>query len=519
MILNEHQKLLVNREGMVVLGKKCFNLWLLTLVLFVTFLSIAFSNGSMEYLSYKMDDPFTNWVDIPEGYEQEKFEKFKLALEDTEVKDRFLFKDAQFDSYKSYTIATSDGNSSHFLDIRFFGSFESELIQAILSEDNVIKNYSIPIDSLVRKTYGVIITRDALLKLGYKLNNPPAYINRLSSSAGADKYGIKLVQDLFAPTPLPVLAVVKSLPGKMDMIASDFLFNQLQTSRHPFNLNDEDYIKDLLYYFEGDVDDFVEKVTMLIPDSLRKRKLDFSIGEEELPHLSSWKDGKLMAVSVGNFRTDIQAYVDLNDKILKTYNGKIIRLYNYYEDDYHSPVHNYLSLNFYSLDSIRAFEQFAKSDEYEVQIEMSQVIAKENFNAVSVMANILSSAMILFSIVCIIMFIVNMLQSYFQKVKRNIGTFKAFGIDSEELIRVYVLILFIIVLIAIVLSLSFTWIIELFLVACNVMKDGTHSYLLLWSPKTFIAIFIVLVATVATVYFVMNRLLRQTPGDLIYDRN
>ena len=55
------------------------------------------------------------------------------------------------------------------------------------------------------------------------------------------------------------------------------------------------------------------------------------------------------------------------------------------------------------------------------------------------MAAILSAAMVIFSIVCIIMFLVNMLQSYFQKVKRNIGTFKAFGMNAAELIYVYVI--------------------------------------------------------------------------------
>jgi predicted lysophospholipase L1 biosynthesis ABC-type transport system permease subunit len=87
------------------------------------------------------------------------------------------------------------------------------------------------------------------------------------------------------------------------------------------------------------------------------------------------------------------------------------------------------------------------------------------------MANILSLAMILFSIVCIVMFIVNMLQSYFQKVKRNIGTFKAFGINSNELIGVYVLIIFAIVMIAVIQSVAFVWIIEILLDAFDSTYD------------------------------------------------
>ena len=137
---------------------------------------------------------------------------------------------------------------------------------------------------------------------------------------------------------------------------------------------------------------------------------------------------------------------------------------------------------------------------------------------VSIMANILSLAMIVFSMVCIIMFIVNMLQSYFQKVKRNLGTFKAFGICSIELTNIYVVILLGIVCVAIIFALSVTWLIQFTLPLIGVMKDGEFNYLDLWSIKTLVSIIIVIVATVVTVRIVMGKLLKQTPGDLIYDR-
>ena len=194
----------------------------------------------------------------------------------------------------------------------------------------------------------------------------------------------------------------------------------------------------------------------------------------------------------------------------------VIRVYKYAVSDYPIDRLRYLSVYFTSLDSIRAFEKFVK--EYDVEVEMSQVSSKENFNAVSIMANILSWAMIVFSIVCIIMFIVNMLQSYFQKVKRNLGTFKAFGIGSLELINVYVLIMLVIILAAIIMSLAFTWLLQGVLPLLGLLKDGEFNYLSLWNLKTVCSIIIVIVATIVTVFVVMNRLLKQTPGDLIYDR-
>ena len=69
--MKEYLKLLAKREGRIVLGHRCANLWLLSIVLMATFLSIAFSNGSMLYLSEKMNDPFTNWVNIAKAYESD----------------------------------------------------------------------------------------------------------------------------------------------------------------------------------------------------------------------------------------------------------------------------------------------------------------------------------------------------------------------------------------------------------------------------------------------------------------
>ena len=195
----------------------------------------------------------------------------------------------------------------------------------------------------------------------------------------------------------------------------------------------------------------------------------------------------------------------------------IYRIFNYETCDYELTEKAFISVYFNDLDVIREFEIFVK-DNFNVSIEMSQINAKENFNAVSLLANILSWSMIVFAIICIILFIVNLLQSYFQKVKRNLGTFKAFGISNAELISVYVLIMIATVCAATVMSLSLTYFVEVLLNLVGIMKDGTFGYLDLWSIKTLCSIIIILAASISTVYLVMNKLLKTTPGNLIYDR-
>lgn len=514
-MLKEYLRLLARRESKVVLGSRWANLWLLTIVLVATFVSIAFSNGSMIYLSEKMNDPFTNWVNIENAYGADKFDEFRANLADENVQSHYGFSDVQGDNYYAYTFIGKNG-STHYLECRFFERLNSDLVRAILSEDNVVGASAMSISDIRNESLGLIITRDVLHKLGYCEDSIPAYINFLSHSAGADTLGVKLVEGIYAEAPMPLLGVVRRLPMNMDVIGSHYWYEQYNNSSHPFSLNREEYAREL-YYFVPDVcSDFTETIKELAPVGLRRiAAYEVLEGGE---YLQSWKSGRIMKVYAGEATTPLSLLVDFDKQIQNHLASQgVVRIYNYKVSDAPYPNRRFLSVNFATLDSIRAFENYAKSN-FNVQIEMSQVSSKENFNAVSVMANILSWAMIVFSIVCIIMFIVNMLQSYFQKVKRNLGTFKAFGIGSNELIMVYVIILLAIVVSAIVISLSVTYIIQLLLPIFGMLKDGQFNYLVLWNMKTVWSIIIVIVATIVTVSVVMSRLLRQTPGDLIYDR-
>ena len=514
----EYLNLLAKREYRVVLGPRFVNLWLLVIVLVATFVSISFSNGSMLYLSDKMNDPFTNWLNIEKANEEDDFEGLRSALSDETLRERYKIAGIQGDSYYSYNFVSANGQL-HYFDCRFFDKLHTPFVEAILNEDNVVAECVIPKDKLIDKSLGYIITRDVLFKLGYTLDSIPAYLNFSSNSTGAEKYGIEIFEDRYAATPVPLLAVVRRLPMNMDLIGTQCFYEHYNSDHFTLSLNNEEYIKEMLYFVEGDKTraiEFQEKVRSLLPDSLSATSIKIYTEQESqrLDFLHSWKDGSFIQI----YHLPLNQCISLDAK-LKSHIAEMgaTRLYLYDVSNFPLSERKFLSVNFASLDSIRAFENYAKN-EFKVQIDMTQVASKENFNAVSVMANILSWAMIVFALICIIMFVVNMLQSYFQKVKRNMGTFKAFGINSSELINVYVLILLAMILSAVCVALGITWLIELLLPVLGLLKDGEFNYLYLWNAKTMWAIVVIVVATIATVHIVMTRLLRQTPGDLIYDR-
>lgn len=515
---NDYFRLFVKREGKVVLGKNYSSLWLLTAVLTATFLAIAFSNASLKYLSYKMDDPFINWVDIKNEFGEGDFLGLEYALDSDENQEEYHYGSYQSDFSFTYMFFGKEKNLFQYLKCRFFQNINTPLVEEILNEDNVVKGWRVAdLSAVSPNTIGVIITEEAMKKLGFEI--APSYIDFQSYSPGADMYGFDLMDDEFARAPVPVLAVVKRLPGNVDVISSTNFYQQARNDyTYPLNMCNEDYARNLSYFIPSSMS--LEKFKEVM-DDVASEYTDASLEIDEysfyMPEIIPFRDGDFVTIHCYD-DLDFNTWKDINSELLDKMSDKgVTRVFAYDFSSYDLNQKSFISVHFKDLDKIRDFEIFVR-DNFKVKIEMSQINAKENFNAVSTMGNILSWVIIVFAIVCIILFIVNLLQSYFQKVKRNLGTFKAFGISNRDLIRVYVLILAAIVVASIVMSVSVTWLIQGFMHVCGILKDGVYDYLLLWSGKTICSIAIIILASIYTVFTVMRNLLKATPGDLIYDR-
>ena len=179
-MIKEYLKLLAQRESKVVLGKYYSNMWVLVIVLIATFISIAFSNGSMIYLAEKMNDPFTNWVDIPNDAESSQFENFKSELEKKDTRNNFHIKNVQFDLYRSMSILNRNLSTSHYLRCRYFGDMHSDIVKAILTKENIVNGCAIDTALLSNNTTGIIMTHDVIERIGYSTENLPAYVDYLA---------------------------------------------------------------------------------------------------------------------------------------------------------------------------------------------------------------------------------------------------------------------------------------------------------------------------------------------------
>lgn len=509
-LAGDYFNLFVRREGKVVLGKGYSNLWLLTAVLTLTFLAIAFSNASLKYLAFKMDDPFINWVDIQNDYGEGDIDGLLQGLSEVNNMDEFHFVNHQVDYTYNIQVFGRQETQIQYPSCVFFESFaENPLLAKILEEQ--VDDQAIDFGGLSDDMVGLIVTRDLIKKLGY--DETPAYIDLCKYGDHADTLGFHLYKGM-AHVPVPVIAVVSRLPMNADIVSTKFFLAQFRNDyTYPFLLDNRKYTESLVYYVPGNVnvDEFKSFISHESGDSCY-------VADSFIPEMRSFKPGSLVSLSGYSSGLSSDYTFLLDEKIMGEYGDYgVKRVYDYDFSNYNLSRGDFISVQFKDLNKISDFESFVKEN-YKVRIEMSQINAKENFNAVTIMANILSWAIIVFSIICIMLFVINLLQSYFQKVKKNLGTFKAFGISNAELISVYVLIMLVTICAAVIISLAFTSVVQALFPVLGILKDGTFNYLSLWNSKTVFSIMIILVCSVVTVYSVMRRLLSATPGDLIYDR-
>ena len=161
---------------------------------------------------------------------------------------------------------------------------------------------------------------------------------------------------------------------------------------------------------------------------------------------------------------------------------------------------------------------------YGIDLEESRMEAKKNFSFFEKLSKLLSIALIAFSIISIIFFIINLLLSHINKNKRNLGTLKAFGLPNKHIIILYSTITLLLVTISYVSAYVLSDLLgQVVLDSYIAFKNiSSENYLknVEFDNRNFIITFLqfVLLPTIIIIYILYKYLHKVTPGDLIYER-
>jgi hypothetical protein len=498
-----YNKLFTTKEFRSIIGKGWQNFWILFLVFLLTIFALEFSRSGLKYLSYKMSDPFINWIEVKE---QGDFQRFMEDIE--KQKSDFSISTVEANNYILEYIFNND-----FKKIRVEGrtiAHDSKLFDKILDSENAI---IVRQRVISQNDYGWIVTKDLMTRLGYEdETHYPLFINYTfpGDTANLNHFGIKNFNDYFK-IPIPVIAVVNQLPDLLDFITPTYFMQQNTSGSHPFNISThEEYYQDLVLAIENSDEEIEKEIRSKLDNSGVQYDYDWEKGDYELALRSATKYRIIIRDSL------VQRLNAVAEEISSELN--IYRIYDYDFDEGYQLRANYLSFMFTDLSKVPDFAKWSK-EEHGIRIDMTQIEAKENFNIFNILAWSLCIAISIIAIVFIAIFLYFLIDSHFHRISKNLGTIMAFGLSNSAIIKIYL---------TVFLGLIFTSLVTVVIVLfvgeylCNFLQWTREGGLPYFSIRDGFVLAIIgvlpVISAIVTVIF-LNFKLKATPGDLIFGRN
>ena len=511
MIYKDFKRLFTKREIQEINGKKRKNLAILTGILFGTFLAIAISDGGIEYLGLKMNDPFVQNLEIEVPYYQSKeVESIKLNLNSDSLKSSFLYDTVL--AIAEYPRVFLNKKRNDFKEVKGQSiEYRSPILKQILGKKNKIFGRGFEEEN----DCGIIVTEKFLSDFGY---SPDELFVQMQVNKKKDINDIRGY--LFVP--VPIIAVVKELPGLSSFVFTPYFLKMITDGfNNPYDIEEYD------------------KITIFVPgedekesSEIRKSIRTFLTSDSGLKSLApivnfnrnndTYIDGHIFDISFSSQFSGKESLDSIYGRIinysgLKNYANKFERYYNYNFPAYPQNIIGYdkISVSFRDLSKVGKFKDylFKKTG---LVAEMSKIKDKENFRAISILTATMASLLLIFSVISVGLFIFNLLKTHLDKIKTNLGTFKAFGLSNKDLQSIYKNIVRRFYLKALLIGYTFATILDV-LISIILFPELKVFHLI--NPYSLSAI-VVIWSIIEWVFYQTSRtILINTPGDLIYGRD
>jgi hypothetical protein len=508
----EFNQVFDRREWHALTGKKRFNLWLLGSLLILVFLALGFANGSIQYLHAKMNDPFVNWVEIRVSlWQQRDVSKILEKYNDKDLQSQYGY--FRMSGHVEYPVMVLDPLRKTYFKARGRTLAGNDpLSEAIFSESNLISGRSFE----GSKDHGIVVTERFLREFHYPegSSHVQVYIN------------LPLLEDSgYVYAPVPIIAIVKELPGRHSL-AFTMAFCEAMRERVYCPYDVRQY-QNLIGFVPGDS----SKINVLQP-KLEQALLGFSSFNPSvtvIPNRSSHQDGWDFRIDFGaNQLSQLQLdsiWKDLfTNAVFEVVPQEIVRLYDY---DYskvtrdNNIAYDAISIHFFDLDKVRVFNQILYTEEG-LEMDLTQIKEKENFNFLSKSGNIIAWLLVVISALGIILYLHGLIRSHLSQIKMNLGTFLAFGMQHRELKWIYLrlIVRFMLTATAIAIPVSAGIGLGLDQFFRQLMKTEPEiSYYSLMEYSTLFVVLILLAAGIGSGALSCREILNQSPGDLVYGRS
>ncbi len=514
---HDYEWLFFKNEFIELTGDKFNRLTRLIGILLVTFLALSYAKGSFNYLNKKMNNPFTNWVTVPieTPMHQHKREPIKLFFDTDSNKVNYgLSNLSGFSNSEEFFYKKNDSTVIDQLGRTIDPEKESSLLKQILNENNLIWSaIDIDTDTLTidrKYYYDIVINADFLKKLGYKGNEK---LQKVRCQYLEDEVDIWL----------NVLAVVEQLPNNATFLCFSNLYNALDGESKITFIDEEEGNRFQLLATEPDKAKLTDQ---LINTLTIGKQIDKVSTEKELFQFHADQSLNLYTFFLNDELISNRALKAQLSKTSLLNGNDILHFIPFNKSPEPEFIQKpyYFAFNFDKLHFIRKFKNFMKV-EHDIEVEMSQVEAKENFAFVSALTRTISLILFTLGLATIIIYLMNLLSTHLNSIKKNLGTYKAFGLSDQKLNAIYLKIVLAILAIGTLVSFLIIFIISTIgLVDWLLPKliaglDPNIRSISVFNNWNLIAVVFLLGLSILLTWQTIKKILNKSPGDLIYNRS
>lgn len=491
-------KLFLRKESKELRGRWNVNAIVVWAIFFVAVLSIGFGSASLRFLSHKMEDRFVNCIDIiVDQIYSNGYSELDDFLGNSNIPQNYGIEGTERVWLIGEKFLDANGEPCQ-LDGRSFECGSPVFNDAILSDENTIRRRQAEIQDT---EVCVIVSLNGLKKLGV---DSAAFLRQ--------RVSIPNKEDILFD--IPVAAIVKELPNMCDFIVSKgYLMQEIAEGAGHFDVTDGALNKRLSICIHEEDEITIKKIV---------ENFD-TVGSLSItPCLSTWDFGYTTLV-VRYDENDTLVRTQLYDSLFALLNTKVdglCRIYEWGGTDNVIARDPQIYSCFFGRDSLQHKVESFKDDlkqQTGYTLDMNKINSLKNLYYVQTLGGVLSYSIIGIVMVFIIVFVTYLLNSHFEKIQRNLGTFKAFGMNNKVLYGIYGRLIVRMVATMFAFAIVVGLITSLAINTCFSLEEG-YSWVNVLVWQNGLLLLLSITASIAATYYVGRRKLRHTPGDLIYRR-
>lgn len=484
---------------------------LLTAMLLITLLSIAFGRGGLNVLADKMDDPFVRWLEIPISSTMDiSYEMLQDSLSIQEVCSRYRIAGVSTFSRFHKMLWSQNQNGVRSAVGRTI-SIEDPLMEKLISPENLVKGKGFDSD----QTPAWILSTDFVVQ--FCNGEIPPFVRTIYPCRDSEEHDYIV--------PIPVVGVVKHLPNNALFVTTPFYYEQLNSPKLPLNPRTT---RDLVLFIDTD-QPTIEKMHVSLTNYLLNHPFYGKYSPfilEPAIYSESWLPGYQLRVSFRG-EQDVEFLTTLAQEISELpefVDTKVTHLFNHRWAKNEAALQpTSVSLYLSTLENLSSLRDYMM-DPFKIEISMENVETKNNFHFIAGLTHILGIVIMIVSIVGIAIFIMSIMLQILHQQRVFIGIYTANGITDGSMQRVFMRMLFPFLAkavigagsLAILLSETGAMARLLRLLGLNLEKNGKYFDLL--SPEALVFAAVLFATAILVVFFNAKGFLDHSPGDLIYER-